>query len=482
MKKIFKEHLLIILFLSFYFLVISFKLISYPTPFFDWDEAINAQVGREMIQNKSLVPLWQGKVWLDKPPLILLFYGVVPKLFPFVAPEVSTRIVTLAVTIVVLFFIYAIYLKVDRFLAFLTVVITSFIPFFLQRSQILNLDVFLLLGWLGYLLFMRNFYLSLLFLFISVQSKSLIGFYPLGIISIFYIYLLITKKITLDTFKKNIFKMIVQVGIVSIWYLLMFLFFSQAFWQQHIIETHFRRVMSSIESHFGKRTYYLDLIFEQFGWMAWGSFVGLGYVILKSFQNFKKNNDKNNILYSFFLFPWFIFLNLTKTKIFWYLYPAIPQFAFFTVYPLLLLHKFKPFLYLLGGAIVVFIFYNNFIKLDFFSTKYSGYYDHYYLAKYANDKCDKLLVLVGQDTRKDFATLEKMNLLIASSKWWGNHPSIVYYFGKKVDFYYNKDEFEKNIVNLQKRDCIAFAKDDLNFEINKSEIKNFNSLFLIKKD
>ncbi|MDO8610846.1 MAG: hypothetical protein Q7R95_09970, partial [bacterium] len=70
-----QKHILIIVFLVFYFGITSYKFIHTPTPFYDWDESIYAQVGREMINQKSVIPLWQGKFWLDKPPLVPLAYG-----------------------------------------------------------------------------------------------------------------------------------------------------------------------------------------------------------------------------------------------------------------------------------------------------------------------------------------------------------------------------------------------------------------------
>src|SRR3989338_955637 len=273
-----KRHLPVIIFLSIYFLIIAYKLISHPTPFFDWDESINVQVGKEMIEQKSLVPFWQGKVWLDKPPFPFLLFGLIMKLTPFIIPEISLRIFSLLLSIISLILIYAVFFKVNKFLAVLTVVITAFTPIFLQRSQIVNLDVFLLIGWLGYLLFFRNFWISLFFLAISVLTKSLIGFYPVGIILGFYFFQLFKPpRLRSEAGEpRRLIKMVlIQIGILALWYLGMLLIFKGDFWQQHIIETHFKRVTASLESHFGARTYYLDLVFEQLGPFAWLSFLGL---------------------------------------------------------------------------------------------------------------------------------------------------------------------------------------------------------------
>ena len=82
--KFIKKHYLIILSLSFYFCLIAFKIIWHPTPFYDWDESLYIQTGKEMIQNKYfLFPMWQGIIWLDKPPLIPLIYASISSAFYF---------------------------------------------------------------------------------------------------------------------------------------------------------------------------------------------------------------------------------------------------------------------------------------------------------------------------------------------------------------------------------------------------------------
>ena len=56
-----------------------------------------------------------------------------------------------------------------------------------------------------------------------------------------------------------------QFFILSLWFIAMFVIFGKAFFWQHIIESHFRRVTSSIEFHFGQRTFYITLALEQMG-------------------------------------------------------------------------------------------------------------------------------------------------------------------------------------------------------------------------
>src|SRR3990172_4643251 len=122
-----KKHWPIIVFLSIYFVLIASKLISHPTPFFDWDESLYVQTGKEMIeQNKFLMPVWQGTYWLDKPPLVPLIYGLIAKLTFFTTPEISTRLFSLYISIIILSFVYIFYDRIlkNRWLSTLTVAIT----------------------------------------------------------------------------------------------------------------------------------------------------------------------------------------------------------------------------------------------------------------------------------------------------------------------------------------------------------------------
>lgn len=481
-KKIFnliKKHYLFSTFLLFYAVILSCKLIIYKTPFYDWDESLYIQTGKEMIERKYfLFPVWQSQPWLDKPPLIPFLYGLTAKIFFFAPPEVSTRLFSLTISLIILMFIYALYLKVlkDKYLTTIITVLTAFTPLFLQRAQTINLDIYLLLGWLGYFIFFERFILSFFFLFIAVFSKSLIGFYPSVLLLIYFLFLFLRKKISSSQFKKDTVKIIIQSVILLSWFIAMTFVYKNAFFKQHIIESHFKRVTSSIEFHFGQRTFYIDLIRQQFDIFFWFSIIGF-FLSLITF--FKKEFKLLNSLY---LLPWFIFLNLTKTKIFWYIYPVIPQISFLSLYPLTLFKKNKR-LYLIA-LIVAFILILQLalIKQKVFSTFYSKKEPHYYLAQFAKNRCSNLYILLDKETRKSFATLEKMNLLITTTKWWGNYPSIVYYFGKEVDFSYSEKEFKKKMQSLSKNQCVVITQEDLNNKPQNTKfLKNFNSLYLFQK-
>lgn len=469
-----KKHWLIIVFLICYFSLISFKLISHPNPFFDWDESLYVQTGKEMIeQNKFLMPVWQGEYWLDKPPLIPLIFSLVAKLTFFAIPEITTRLFSLFISIVILAFVYVFYNRVfkDRWLSTLTVAITAFTPLFLQRTQTVNLDIFVLLGWLGYILFFDNFFAGFFFLFIAVMAKSLIGFYPVVLIFIYYLYRFIKKEVKLKEFKRILIKIFLQSFVLSWWYLAMLGVFGKAFFWQHIVESHFRRVTSSIEFHFGERTFYITLALQQMGHFFYLGIIG-GTITLIGFL--KNKISSKNVFYIFYLLFWFIFLNLTKTKIFWYFYPAIPQFAFLAVNSINAFNK-KIFKIIFGIFLVILLF-NQSYKQNVLAITYSKPEPYYYLSLYAKDKCRSLDVLINKTGRQSFATLDKLGLLITTTKWWGEHPSMVYYFGKKINFYYYINDFKKSFRNSG---CFVVDKNDADYLTGKT--KQFGDYYLIMK-
>ncbi|QQS44075.1 hypothetical protein IPM65_00515 [Candidatus Roizmanbacteria bacterium] len=481
LSKILSKHYPVIIYLFIFTVLFSVKLIQNPFPFFDWDESIYAEVGYEMVHQISpAVPLWQGQYWLDKPPLVPLFYGVVMLITPFLQPEISTRLATLFLSVFALGLLYALYYRVlkETWITTLVVMMTSLTSIFLQRAQVLNVDVFLLIGWLGYVLFYRRFWTSLIFLSFSVYSKSLIGFYPIGIMGLYFFFEAVTGKISWKEFAKELGRMILQAGILLIWHLAMFLRFGPTFLYQHFYESHVKRVTASIESHFGQRTFYIDLLTIEYGKYIF--FSALGFIIL--FYQWIRNqlNDKK-VLYSYLFLPWFVFLNLTKTKIFWYGHPYLGQFAFLMVYPITLLKKIKLFYFGIIIILMSLIIQHYFFRTNVLDDFYSSNDPHHELSVYANDYCQDLYVVVEPEGREASKTLEELGLLISTSRWWGNHPSMVYYFDGNIRFVYTLEEFEQEIRTPQKDTCFVLNKNDtegLDLVGSLDQLQSFDPLLL----
>ncbi|MCR4326531.1 MAG: hypothetical protein NUV52_02670 [Candidatus Roizmanbacteria bacterium] len=458
MKALLRTHFLAVLFGIFLLITTSYKLITHPTPFYDWDEPLYVQGGIEMIRNNYyLFPMWQGQVWMDKPPVSSLLYGLVAQL-P-IERELSTRFLALFTSIGVLALAYVLYWRVTKnpFVSLIPIVATAYAPIFVQRSQVVSLDVFLLLGWFGYLVFRRQRVWATLFLFLSTQSKSLLGFYPLAIMVLFFLFEYATKKIKWAELIHELRIIIIQGLVLSLWYFIAFAWYGETFWQAHIVESHFRRVTASIESHFGERIFYITLLRDQMPVMVIPAIAGL---LLLLWQFYKGTISHETFLLAVAFVPWFIFLNLTKTKIAWYLYPVIPQFFFLASYPLTVLAKFKKTTLIFSLAVVAYLLFNGVIQHAFFTTYYSSEEEHHEVAREAKNTCESLAVLVSETTRTTYQTLDAMGLVIATTDWWGDHPSMVYYFEKPIGFFYTTDSFQKKLTNYA---CASVSPDDVSY-------------------
>lgn len=474
-----KKYILLFIFLFTFLGVHLFKVVSDTRPFYDWDEAIYAQVGKEMIQSKSyLVPLWQGKAWLDKPPIPPLMYGLM--IYIPVMPEISMRIMTVFLSSIALglLYIFAIRYSQSVFVALSTVLITSFLPTFLQRTEALNVDVFLLIGWLGYILWYKNLWVGAFFLLFGVLSKSLLGFYPVAMV---FLYEVVQwsqhKKKFRNEIKTYIQTTLIQVGISSLWFLWMFSVYKNEFIQYHFIDSHFKRVAASIEQHFGQRTFYIDLLLEQ---MKYGIYPAIASVLFLGYSFIK--SKKIELLFSVIFIPWFLFLNVTKTKIAWYLYPVLPQFVYLTVYMLRYIKK--QWIQGLATIGILWYFFTAMIPItSYITADYSKWEDHQLIARDAQKAgCEKLFVLVNESTRSSYKTLKSMDLVIHTTTWWGNHPSMAYYSNAKTVYIYTVSEFQNAMNDSGTNTCFTAEKEDWDDKYEMRILSKNNTFILRVKE
>ena len=92
-----------------------------------------------------------------------------------------------------------------------------------------------------------------------------------------------------------------------------------------------------------------------------------------------------------------------------------------------------------------------------------------------------MIVLVSPPARETYKTLSDMDLTITTTAWWGEHPSMVYYFGKKIDFIYNTNEFREKMVALPENDCIVTSEEDIGIVNKKLSVINTFGVYSLFK-
>jgi len=53
-----------------------------------------------------------------------------------------------------------------------------------------------------------------------------------------------------------------------------------------------------------------------------------------------------------------------------------------------------------------------------------------------------------------------MDLVIHTTTWWGNHPSMVYYSGAQTHFEYTIDAFKNDLKSAPRKTCFTTEKND----------------------
>jgi hypothetical protein len=313
------------------------------------------------------------------------------------------------------------------------------------------------------------------FLLVAVLSKSLLGYFPVAMVLLFETYeLLITKKKKYRNEYKNILQIIgIQLFVSSLWFIWMYYQYRGEFIQYHFIDSHFKRVTASIEQHFGQHTFYIDIIVEQFKWFLVP--IGVSLAAL-SYEFFVKK--RKEAFFALIFVPWFLFLNLTKTKIAWYIYPVLPQFAFLSVY---MIRYIKKDWIKVGVALaVLYYFFRTITPYDsYLTTQFSSWESHHRIAQDAHTVgCSDIAVLVSSTTRESYKTLKSMDLVIHTTTWWGDRPSMAYYADMPTTYLYTVSDFEKLMVPDQHTSCFIMETADWNEKLGLRILSKNDTYYL----
>ena len=421
--------------------------------FYDWDEGIYAQVAQEIIKNKTLFTTFNGQPYFHIPPLLHSLIAFVFMLFG--RSEFWARMSMIVVAFMLLILTYKAAKKIFLILSpndkpqqvmlgsLIPVLILAASPIFIERSALINSDTLIAVSWIGYLLYRDSFWKKLFFLTLGVWSKSVLGFYP--VLFDIFIWIFQKKKITVSKIRRYI----IFITIPSLWYIAELIKYGNVFIYNHFLSQVLKRITVPIELHFGGKFFYLSFLWDKMGVINVLFIISYVFYGIYLIQALVKDRlcffSKNNIFVFLFMiapFPFFAFLTVMKTKIYWYVIMFLPFLCISLTYLYVSLkNKLLRIVFLIGIVVyflVSFIPQTYLMKLNYVKP------DKLKLAQCIAPKSyNKLAFLVDIEERKIKNFLEAAHYDTSISFYWGGSPSFVFYVKKKVDYFYNVDEFIK---------------------------------------
>lgn len=294
----------------------------------DWDEAIYAQVSKEMVQTGDWLTLHYGNIpWFHKPPLyiwITAFFFQSFEVSEFWARAASALAGT--VLILLTYFIgERIYNRSTGFIAAI-VLLTSYDYARYSRSAMMDimLTLFIFLGVYAYLRLQGGnrkwWYVIWVSFALSFMVKS---FASLLVPAAIALVIGFDNRIRDAIQSKQLWLgSILALVIVIPWHVLAYSKFGIEFIDEYFLYHIVERSLTTLESNSGNAFFYLDKM--QSGFFPWFYLApaALGLSLIEIF----KGQSRSRLLLLLSLLTLFTF-TLAKTKLPWYIIPAYPALA-----------------------------------------------------------------------------------------------------------------------------------------------------------
>ncbi len=443
-----KRHLPLFLFILIIGGLWMRAIIMSTVPFFDWDESIYAQVAREWLRDPGFTLHYNLAIWLEKPPLLFAVIGTLFYLFgtsEFIARLPS---VIAAICCVILVFQSVKHFTRSPLAQMAGVLMFAATPFFIDRASIVNVDIFLTLGWLLYVCD-NTFRTRLIGTIIGVWTKSFLGFIPLCVDVALSIY---HRSLT----KTKVREWLVILSISLIWHLIMIVQYPSQFISSHIKDHMISRITTPIELHFGGKFFYFEKLWANYHLLI--VIAGIGIVIWIVTILRRRDSKQIDI---FFLLPlvYLALLTISRSKLSWYIVPILPFVAIWVVYSISHIPR-KSLQTLCYFALIVWSGYMFLQQTIGFTVPKNVIPQQVALAR-----CQKgmppftrVAYLIAPTQRKDMQVIEAAQVAIASSFIYGSAPTFVFYLDKPVTFFYKPEQF---LNEVSKYDAYAMHIDDL---------------------
>lgn len=304
----------------------------------DWDEAIYAQVSKEMLRGGDwLTPRWNGELWFEKPPLLMWTTAVFYRLFG--VGEFWSRAASAFSGVGVVVLTYSmgrlVYGRRVGFLAAL-VLLTSYQ--FVSAGRFGTIDMLLtLFTYLAVYAYLRLlaggdgrwWYLLWLGCALALMSKGAAGWVaPVSIA----LALLLNGSASWASMRSSHFwqGLVLALAVVLPWHLLMYARYGQAFVGEYVGYHVVARSTRALEGHAESYLFYLARLVD--GFFPWVLLLPFA-VVAAARENMRRRSHARTLLRPhslvLLLLPALVFLFYTAipTKLLWYILPVYPACA-----------------------------------------------------------------------------------------------------------------------------------------------------------
>lgn len=403
---------------------------------FDWDEGIYAELGRQLLLTKNfLISFWNGAPWLEKPPGI----AWVSALGIFLAGPTAfgARLLMPLFAVHTLYIVYRIGTHLGGWKhGLIAAGVLATMNLFLGRTRAVNTDMPLLASITTTVLFLlenRPAWWVALSVFGGVWFKGIAGLLSL----IIALPLFLTKS--KSYLRSTIYYLLI---FILPWHLYAYLAYGSDFTTPYFFEQVLRRATAQIEFHFEPRWYYFSYLYENLG-LGVLLVAGLGALSLLHKIYYGSKDLWLYVTIIWWLIAPLVIFTLAKTRLFWYILPIYPAIS------LLIAEAIGRWQNSQTSRSVVAILAVGICFQAILASSRSVEIakvtalvpDRIYIAQeLAKLGGDTLFALVPPSERLAEAFLPQVARLTSSFRY-GGMPSVVFYYGGPVQFFYDVDKF-----------------------------------------
>jgi 4-amino-4-deoxy-L-arabinose transferase-like glycosyltransferase len=295
----------------------------------DWDEAIYAQVAREIIQNGNWVTLSHGyQPYFEKPPLLM--WSIVASYKLFGVNEFSARLPSAIAGILLVYTTYlcgrTIYGSRTGFLAGL-ILLSCFGFVYQSRNGTTNipLTLFVFTGFYAHLRLKQGSQKWWYLLFVSFSLAFMVKFWAgLVLPAAVFVSILVDGKLRVTLLTRQFWLgFLLAAAIILPWHILVYLQNGQVFLDVYVNRNLMQRTFTTLEGHFGSTLFYLDVLRSYLA--PWYFLVP--FAIAQGIKEIFSRQKTGGVLIFlvFFVFGLYTFVVNTKLEI--YILPILPAFA-----------------------------------------------------------------------------------------------------------------------------------------------------------